>query len=291
MQGSLYKCLTKWIIAVSHSDSTWVTAVLKLSMFRSLGRVQTFMTQQDWQYGSRVVAWGQKGIFFIFILLLRGKYLLLLAVNTPSKNSLEFGRRAGWTLAKARSRGDSEWGSLQTALPGLGRGNSVMSGSQWLGLASGHKSIYRLRLSHGASMQQETKRASYFLTRARIKQSTTVILIVALYKCTKLRFERGLTGLEACASLRRGEKKFRNGGKSISQLFTVKSPLLLSRHWACTPVLERWTNGWTMDIPGLAAVQNSMVADFTELPIAKSVQFSASGNFTPNTKTAPASSK
>ena len=165
MQGSLYKCLTKWIIAVSHSDSTWVTAVLKLSLFRSLGRVQTFMTQQDWQYGSRVVAWGQKGIFFIFILLLRGKYLLLLAVNTPSKNSLEFGRRAGWTLDRARSRGDSEWGSLQTALPGLGRGNSVMSGSQWLGLASGHKSIYRLRLSHGASMQQETKRASYFLTQ------------------------------------------------------------------------------------------------------------------------------
>ena len=45
--------------------------------------------------------------FFIFILLLRGKYLL--AVNTPSKNSLEFGRRAGWAdQARARSRRDSE---------------------------------------------------------------------------------------------------------------------------------------------------------------------------------------
>lgn len=46
--------------------------------------------------------------------------------------------------------------------------------------------------------------------------------------------------------------------------------------------MDKWTYlDWLQ-----AAVQNSMVANFTELPIAKSVQFSASGNFTPNTKLA-----
>ena len=122
-----------------------------------------------------------------------------------------------------------------------------MSGcSRWLGLASGHKCIYSLRLSHGASMQQETKRASYFLTRVRIKQSTTVISIVALYNCTQLRFKRGLAGLEAGGG--EGIQK-RRIGMSVSQLFPAKRPCC----YADTEPGHRHERDGQIDIPGLAA--------------------------------------
>ena len=89
------------------------------------------------------------------------------------------------------------------------------------------------------------------------------------------------------------EKEFRNGELERASrqpaLPCQKTPVAKQTLSLDTGIreMDKWTYlDWLQ-----AAVQNSMVADFTELPITKSVQFSASGNFTPNTKTAPASSK
>lgn len=128
IQGSKYKCLSIYISYRSFSFRFYMSygsAELRFDCWVDVDRgCKLYNRNKHWQYDSKVVAWGQKGIFILILWCGESICWQWLAVDAQSKNSLEFGRVRGGQTRPGPGAEESQ-SYLQTALPGRGRGNSV----------------------------------------------------------------------------------------------------------------------------------------------------------------------